>query len=134
MGGIIMSNYGIKKTVELSYQETVKKVKDELKKESFGVLVEIDMKKTFKEKLDKDMNNYVILEACNPSFAFEGIAEEPELGLLLPCNVIVYETETQEVKVAAIDPEKALGMSGNKRVNEIAKEIKSRLERVIKSI
>ena len=129
-----MSKYGIQKTVELSYQKTVNKVKDELKNEGFGVLAEIDMKKTFKEKLDKDMNNYLILEACNPAFAFEGIGEEPELGLLLPCNVIIFETEDKEINVAAIDPEKALGMSENKRVNEIAKEIKSRLERVIESV
>jgi uncharacterized protein (DUF302 family) len=129
-----MSEYGIKKTVKLSYQETIKKAKEELKKEGFGVLTELDMKKIFKEKLDKEMNNYIILEACNPDFAFEGIAEEPELGLLLPCNVIVYETEAQEVKVAAVDPEKALGMSKNKKVNEIAKEIKSRLNRIIENV
>ena len=129
-----MSKYGIQKTVELSYQKTVNKVKDELKNEGFGVLAEIDMQKTFKEKLDKDMNNYLILEACNPAFAFEGMGEEPELGLLLPCNVIIFETEDKEINVAAIDPEKALGMSENKRVNEIAKEIKSRLERVIESV
>lgn len=129
-----MSEYGIEKTVKLSYQETIKKAKEELKKEGFGVLTELDMKKIFKEKLDKEMNNYIILEACNPAFAFEGIAEEPELGLLLPCNVIVYETEAQEVKVAAIDPEKALGMSKNKKVNEIAKEIKSRLNRIIENV
>jgi uncharacterized protein (DUF302 family) len=92
------------------------------------------MKKTFKEKLNKDRNNYLILEACNPAFAFEGMGEEPELGLLLPCNVIIFETDNQEINVAAIDPEKALGMSENKRVNEIAKEIKSRLERVIENI
>ncbi|MGM0499966.1 MAG: DUF302 domain-containing protein [Bacillota bacterium] len=129
-----MSNYGIRKTVELSYQDTVSKVKDELKEEGFGVLAELDMKKIFKEKLDKEMNNYVIFEACNPAFAFEGIGEESELGLLLPCNVIIYETDEQEVKVAAIDPEKALGMSDNKKVNEIAQEIKARLERVIENI
>ena len=129
-----MSNYGIRKTVELSYQETVGKVKDELKEEGFGVLAELDMKKIFKEKLDKEMSNYVILEACNPAFAFEGIGEESELGLLLPCNVIIYENDDQEVNVAAIDPEKALGMSDNKKVNEIAQEIKARLERVIENI
>ena len=128
-----MSKYGIQKSVDLSYQDTVKKVKDELKAEGFGVLAEIDMKKTFKEKLDKDMDNYIILEACNPAFAFEGIAEESELGLQLPCNVIVYEDD-KETKVAAIDPEKALGMSEDERVNEIAQEIKSRLERVIENI
>lgn len=129
-----MSNYGIKKTVELSYQETVKNVKEELKKEGFGILAEIDMRKIFKEKLDKDINNYLILEACNPPCAFEGITEEPELGLLLPCNVIVFESEDQEINVAAIDPVKALGMSENKKINEIAQEIKSRLERVIENI
>ncbi|MEC9490441.1 MAG: DUF302 domain-containing protein [Halanaerobiales bacterium] len=129
-----MSEYGIQRTVKLSYQETIDKAKEELKKEGFGVLTELDMKKIFKEKLDKEMNNYVILEACNPAFAFEAIAEEPELGLLLPCNVIVYETEAQEVKAAAVDPEKALGMSENKKVNEIAEEIKTRLERVIENL
>lgn len=130
----MMIKYGISKKVELSYSEAVTKVKDELKEEGFGVLAEIDMKKTFKEKLDEDMNNYLILEACNPAFAFEGIGEEAELGLLLPCNVIVYENDDKETKVAAIDPVKALGMSEDKRVNEIAGEIKSRLTRVIKSI
>src|SRR6056297_3127449 len=129
-----MSKYGIQKSVELSYQDAVSKVKSELKEEGFGVLAEIDMQKTFKEKLDEDMNNYLILEACNPAFAFEGIGEESELGLLLPCNVIIFENDKQEIKVAAIDPEKALGMSENKKVNEIAQEIKSRLERVIESI
>lgn len=129
-----MSNYGIQKTVEYSYEDTVNKVKSELKKEGFGVLAEINMKKTFKAKLDKEMNNYIILEACNPAFAYEGIGEEPELGLLLPCNVIVFENDNQEITAAAIDPEKALGMSENEKVNEIAQEIKSRLKRVIKSI
>jgi uncharacterized protein (DUF302 family) len=128
-----MSKYGIQKSVELSYQEAINKVKSELKKEGFGVLAKIDMKKTFKEKLDKDMDNYIILEACNPAFAFEGIGEESELGLLLPCNVIVYE-DNKETKITAIDPEKVLGMSENGRVAEIAQEIKSRLERVIESI
>ncbi|PUU88225.1 MAG: hypothetical protein CI947_1991 [Halanaerobium sp.] len=132
--GKIMSNYGIRKTVELSYQETIDKVKEELKEEGFGVLTELDMKKIFKEKLDKEMSNYVILEACNPAFAFEGIGEEPELGLLLPCNVIIYENDDQEINLAAIDPEKALGMSENKKVNEIAQEIKARLERVIENV
>ena len=129
-----MSNYGIKKTVELSYPEAVNKVKDKLKEEGFGVLSELDMKKIFKEKLDKEMKNYVILEACNPAFAFEGIAEESELGLLLPCNVIVFETDAQKINVAAINPKKALGMSENKKVKEIAQEIKTRLERVIENI
>ena len=129
-----MSKYGIQKNVGLSYSDTVTKVKSELKEEGFGVLAEIDMKKTFKEKLEKEMNNYLILEACNPAFAFEGIGEEAELGLLLPCNVIVYENGNQETVVAAIDPEEALGMSENKRVNEIAGEIKSRLTRVIENI
>lgn len=129
-----MSKYGIKKTVELSYQDAVEKVKSELKEEGFGVLAEIDMQKTFKDKLEEEMNNYVILEACNPAFAFEGMGEEPELGLLLPCNVIIFETDNNEIKVAAIDPEKALGMSENRRVNEIAQEIKSRLERVIENV
>ncbi|RCW50620.1 DUF302 domain-containing protein [Halanaerobium sp. ST460_2HS_T2] len=128
-----MSKYGIQKSVELSYQEAVDKVKNELKTEGFGVLAEIDMKKTFEDKLDKEMNNYVILEACNPAFAFEGIGEEPELGLLLPCNVIVFE-DNNKTKVAAIDPEEALGMSENKKVREIAVEIKSRLSRVIENI
>lgn len=129
-----MSKYGIEKSVNLSYQEAVNKVKAELKKEGFGVLAEIDMKNTVKEKLDEDMNNYLILEACNPTFAFEGMEEEPELGLLLPCNVIVYENDNQVTSVAAINPEKALGMSENKRINEIAQEIKSRLERVIENV
>ncbi|MDI3311547.1 MAG: DUF302 domain-containing protein [Thermoanaerobacterium sp.] len=98
----------ITKKVHYSFAEAVEKVKEALKEVGFGVLVEIDMKDTIKKKIGKDMMNYVILGACNPTYAYEVLNIDPEVGLLLPCNVIVYEKSDGSVIVSAIDPLKAL--------------------------
>ncbi len=129
-----MSNYSIRKIVDLSYKEAVERVKEELKKEGFGVLTEIDVKATFKKKIDKEFKKYIILGACNPNFAYQALQLEEELGLLLPCNVVVFEKDTGETAVAAIDPRKALTISGNKDLDEVADQVGSHLERVIANV
>ena len=108
-----MSDYGISKHVDLIYEEAVERVRVTLKEEGFGVLTEIDVKKTLKTKLDADFRNYIILGACNPPIAHQALQTELELGLLLPCNVTVYEADDGKTVVSAIDPIAALGVAGN---------------------
>ena len=127
-------SYSIGKKVELSYDEALEKVTVELKKEGFGVLTEIDVKKTLKEKLDVDVPRYKILGACNPPFAHKALEAEPEVGLLLPCNVIVYESEDGLTNVAAINAEAMLSIVGRDDIQPIAEEVNERLKRVIDNI
>jgi uncharacterized protein (DUF302 family) len=127
-------SYSIGKKVELSYDEALEKVTVELKKEGFGVLTEIDVKKTLKEKLDVDMPRYKILGACNPSFAHKALEAEPEVGLLLPCNVIVYESDDGLTNVAAINAQAMLSVVGRDDIEPIAQEVNERLKRVIDNI
>ncbi len=129
-----MSNYSIKKIVNMSYEEVVERVKEELKKEGFGVLTEIDVKATLKKKIDKEFKKYIILGACNPDFAYQALQLEDELGLLLPCNVVVYEKEFGETAVSAIDPRKALTLSGNKDLDKVAEQVGKHMDRVINNI
>ena len=124
-------SYSISKEVDLSYNEALDKVTDELKKEGFGILTEIDVKNTLKEKLDLDVPNYKILGACNPPFAHKALQAEPGVGLLLPCNVIVYESEEGVTTVAAINAQAMLGVIGRDDIEPIAKEVNDRLKRVI---
>lgn len=129
-----MSNYSIKKVVKMSYKEVVERVKEELKKEGFGVLTEINVKETLKKKIDKEFKKYIILGACNPDFAYQALQLEDELGLLLPCNVVVYEKESGETAVSAIDPRKALTLSGNKDLDKVAEQVGKHMDRVINNI
>lgn len=125
--------YGISKTVHLSFDAAVVKTTEELKKEGFGVLTTIDVQDTLKKKLDVDFTKYIILGACNPSFAYRALQAEEQIGLLLPCNVIVYEREGSTV-VAAFDPMAMVGVSENEAVAGLASEVKARLERVIAAL
>lgn len=125
--------YGYKKTVSLSYEEAVEKVKEELKKEGFGVLTEIDVKATLKKKLDVDFNKYIILGACNPSNAHEALQLEQDIGLMLPCNVIVYEKD-EETIISAVKPIVAMGVIDNDALKNIAVEIEAKLKRVIDNV
>lgn len=122
--------YGFSKSVNLSYEKAVEKVTDELKKEGFGVLTTIDVKDTLRKKLDVEFKKYVILGACNPPFAHKALAAEEQIGLLLPCNVIVYEQGEQSV-VAAFDPMTMLKVLDNEKIQPIADEMQQRLRRVI---
>jgi uncharacterized protein (DUF302 family) len=128
-------NYGIRKTLNVSYEEAVPKVTEALKKEGFGVLTEINVKETLKKKLDKDFKKYLILGACNPTLAYQALSHETEMGLLLPCNVIVYETGEKETVVSAQDPAVFLSIVGDKKeLASVAKEARERLVRVINSL
>ena len=126
--------YGIRTTVKGSYEETIPRVTDALKQEGFGILTQIDVKDTLKKKLDVDFPKYVILGACNPPLAHQALTAETEIGLLLPCNVIVYEGKDGRTVVAAQDPDAALGIVGNPAIAPIAKDARERLVRVIKSL
>jgi uncharacterized protein (DUF302 family) len=127
-------SYGFGKQVKLSYEEAIEKVTQELQKEGFGVLTEIDVKATLRKKLDVDHNKYMILGACNPPFAHQALTAEPEIGLLLPCNIIVYETDDGNTKVSAIDSRAMLSIVGRDDILPIAEEINQRLQRVMNNI
>lgn len=127
--------YGIRKTVALGYTEAVERTKSALQEQGFGVLSEIDLQQKLKEKLDVDSGRYVILGACNPPLAWKALQAEPEIGLLLPCNVIVYERGDGQSVVAAVDPDSMLGVVGdNPAVAEVARDARSRLQRALDSI
>jgi len=126
-------DYGFSKTVALSYDETVSKVTDELNKEGFGVLTTIDVKDTLKKKLNVEFRRYVILGACNPPFAHKALLAEEQIGLLLPCNVIVYEKGGKTV-VSAFDPMVMTKIIDNAAVVPVAEEVKTRLQRVIERV
>jgi uncharacterized protein (DUF302 family) len=126
------TRYGMSTTVEMGYGPAVERTKEELAKEGFGVLSEIDIAATLKKKLDVDFRPYVILGACNPPLAHRALTAERDLGLLLPCNVIVYASdEAGRCVVAAMDPEAALELTDNPEVREVAREVRGRLERVL---
>jgi uncharacterized protein (DUF302 family) len=127
------SKYGFSKTVGLPYKEAVEKARVALKNEGFGVLCEIDIKEKLKEKLNVDFRNYVILGACNPPLAYKSLQQEIGIGLLLPCNVIVYETdEVGKSVVAAIDAKTMLSVvGGNATLDAIATEVNEKLKRVV---
>ena len=128
-----MGNYGISIVLELSYEQALDAVKDALKTEGFGVLTEIDMKATLKKKLDVDLRKYTILGACNPPLAYKALQGELQIGLLLPCNVIVYEEGNGSV-VSAIDPVSAMSVVDNASLATVAEEVRSKLMRVIESL
>jgi len=125
--------YGISKVTGHSFEQAIEKVTEELKKEGFGVLTTIDLKETLKNKIDADIDKYTILGACNPNFAYRGLQAEQELGLLLPCNVIVYE-KAGKVYVSAMNPELLTSVSGNEGLSDMSKEVKKILENVISRV
>lgn len=126
--------YGFGTTVKLPYAETVERTKAALKEQGFGVLCEIDVKQTMKEKRGIDFRPYVILGACNPPLAEKALTAELDLGLLLPCNVVVYATDDGGSVVEAMNPEPVLGLVGNPALAPIANEVKQRLEAVIRRV
>lgn len=129
-----MPRYAIKAEVGRPYDEVVAATKAALASEGFGVLTEIDVKATMKKKLDRDIRPYVILGACNPPNAFKVLSAEPDIGLMLPCNVVVYENEQGKTVVAAIDPKVAMESVNNPEIALVADMIAGRLRRVIKAV
>ena len=129
------TRYGIGTTVNLPYERAVQRTREELAKEGFGVLTEIDVAATLKKKLDVSFRPYVILGACNPPLAHRALTAERDIGLLLPCNVVVYAAdEPGKSVVAAMDPIAALELSGNEQVRGVAQDVRARLERVLAGV
>lgn len=122
------------KIVNYSFEDALTKVKEELKKEGFGVLTEIDVKETLKKKLDVDFRKYKILGACNPPLAYRALSKEENIGVLLPCNIIVQEKENGEVQVSAVNPMESMQAVGNKELEEVANEVSAKLKRVLENI
>jgi uncharacterized protein (DUF302 family) len=130
---VIMSYY-FNKTLNLSFDKAIGGVTEELKKEGFGILTEIDVKATLKKKLDVDFRKYRILGACHPSFAYQALQAEDKIGTMLPCNVIVQEISDGQVEVTAVDPLASMQAIKNPALMEIATEISHKLKTVIDRI
>lgn len=128
-----MSAYSFGKNVNLGFDAAIERVTQELQKEGFGVLTDIDVKATMKKKLDVDVAPYRILGACNPSLAHQAISAEPEIGALLPCNVVVREA-AGAVRVEIMDPKAVLKLVANPGVEKLAAEVRARLDRVLAAL
>ena len=127
--------YGYSCEVNLSYEQAVAKVTETLKAQGFGILTEIDVKATLKKKLDKDFTKYVILGACNPNLAFRALSGEIEIGLLLPCNVTVYEKPgTGKTVVSVLDPETMVQLTGRKEIESLAQEARDKVLAAIEAV
>jgi len=124
-------SYYFSKGVDSSFDEAVTRVIDELKKEGFGVLTEIDVKEALKKKLNVDFRRYRILGACNPPFAYRALQVEDKIGTMLPCNVIVQEDGEGKIEVAAIDPIASMRAVENPELREVAEQVQAKLKRVI---
>ena len=122
------------KTLNTDFDTAISRVTEELKKEGFGVLTEIDVKETFKKKLDVDFRKYRILGACNPNFAFEAIKSEDKVGTMLPCNVVVQEHEDGKIEVSAIDPIASMMAIKNDSLGDVASSVSDKLRRVIENL
>jgi uncharacterized protein (DUF302 family) len=127
------TTYGFGTSLQMPYEEAISRVKEALKAEGFGVLTEIDVRRTLREKLGAEMEPYIILGACNPPLAHRALEQEPDIGLLLPCNVVV-RAEGKGSRVEVADPQAMLGIVGNEKLNAIAEEAKQRLQRVVASL
>lgn len=125
--------YGFSKTTDYSFEQAIEKVTEELKKEGFGVLTTIDVKDTLKKKIDVDFKKYTILGACNPKLAHSALQVEEELGLLLPCNVIVYEKNDKTI-VSIFDPRVMTLVIENPEMKSVAEEVKNKLQRVLEAV
>ncbi len=126
-----VKRYSFSTVLGTSYEDAISRVTDALKEEGFGVLTEIDVKATLKKKLDKEFRKYIILGACNPSYAYRSLEADLDVGLLLPCNVIVYETDDKRAYIAAINPVSALEIIQSQELRNIAEEVSEKLERVV---
>ncbi len=129
-----ITNYSFSKIVDLSFENALKKVTEELKNEGFGVLTEIDVKQTLKMKLNVDFRPYRILGACNPPNAYKALQNEEQIGLMLPCNIIVYVNDNGKTVVSAIDPVASMKAVENPNLEKIANEIRSKMKRVIDKV
>ena len=127
-------SYYFNKTVDMTFDEAINKVTEELKKEGFGVLTEIDVTAALKKKINVDFRKYRILGACNPSFAYKALLAEDKIGTMLPCNVIVQEKEDGKIEVAAVNPVASMQAIKNENLGEIATAVQSKLKEVIENL
>jgi uncharacterized protein (DUF302 family) len=127
-------SYYFNKTLNQPFETVVESVTEELKKEGFGILTEIDVKATLKKKLDVDFRPYLILGACNPPYAYQVLQAEPLIGTMLPCNVVVRELETGAIEVAAIDPMASMQAVDNPKLGDLASEVRQKLQLVIERL
>ena len=127
-------SYCFSKTVNDDFDTVISNVTEELKKEGFGILTEIDVKETLKKKLDVDFRKYKILGACNPHFAHQALLAEDSIGTMLPCNVIVQERDNGKVEVSAVDPVASMMAIKNEKLREVANEVREKLKKVITNI
>jgi|SRR5690554_257462 len=125
--------YGFSKTIKIPFEQAVEKVTEGLKKEGFGVLTTIDVKDTLKKKIDVDFKKYLILGACNPALAHKALQSEEELGLLLPCNIIIYEKNGDTV-VSVFNPEIMTEIINSENLKPVAQEVKERMERLLAAV
>ncbi len=129
-----MSGIGMSKKLSCDYEEAVEKVKAALAPEGFGVLTEIDVKAALKKKLDKDFRRYVILGACNPQYAYQALSKELDMGVFLPCNVVVYENDGGGSTVTAVDPAVSIGSVGDAGICEVAAEVRKLLKKIVEGL
>lgn len=126
--------YNFSKRTAYSFAEAKNKVIEELKKEGFGIITEIDLKDKFKEKLEVDFRNYTILGACNPRLAYQAIEQEDKIGIMLPCNFLLQEHENGEVEISAINPLASIGAIDNKKLQPLAAEVSVRIKAIIERL
>lgn len=126
--------YYFSKQTDLSFEDAIDKVSEELKKEGFGILTEIDVKATLKKKLNVNFRNYKILGACNPPFAFEALQTEALVGAMLPCNVVVQEIDNGKIEIAAVDPVSSMQAINNPELKKIAGKIQQKLKTAINKV
>ena len=129
-----IKEYALSTVLNTSYEDAISKVTDALKEEGFGVLTEIDVKSTLKKKLDVDFRKYMILGVCNPPYAFRTLQTDLDVGLLLPCNVIVYETDDKKAYISALNPVSALEVIKSHELRKIAVEVSEKLKRVVEKV
>ena len=127
-------SYHFSKKLDVTYDEAIARATEELKKEGFGILTEIDVKEALKKKLDVDFRKYKILGACNPPFAYKALQAEDKIGTMLPCNVIVQETDDGKVEVSAVDPVASMQAIENPSLGDVASEVRKKLKKVIENI
>lgn len=127
-------SYYFSKTLALSFDETLRRVTEALKEQGFGIISDIDVKDTFKKKINVDFRNYRILGACNPAFAYEALSVEDKIGAMLPCNVVVQDAGGGKTEVAAVDPVASMQAVKNPRLDETATKVRERLKRVVESL
>lgn len=127
-------SYYFSKTLEISFDEAVIKVTEELKKEGFGVLTEIDVKEVLKKKLSVDFKKYKILGACNPSFAYKALLAEDKIGLMMPCNVVVEENAGGNIEISAVDPTASMSAVKNADLKTVAEQVREKLKTVIDNL